>query len=346
MATLEERLKAFVKLGDFLRNYTPGKEILGREYDELKAVLVQARLKNAWFTDDNLLYALSAWGELLSPDNLRSWMSSYSIPENGEKKIAVIMAGNIPLVGFHDLLSVLVSGHSAVVKMSSNDKELLPFFLRKLIEYEPQLEGKVEFSEGILKEYDAVIATGSDNTSRYFEYYFGHKPHVIRKNRNSVAVLKGDETKEQLQALGEDIFRYFGLGCRSVSKLFVPEGYDFKAFFEAIETYLYLKDHHKYHNNYDYNKAVYLMSEFKFLDNGFLLLKPDEAFASPIGTLFYETYSSKNALVEKLIAQADKIQCVVAEGITPEEVAFGHTQKPSLTDYADGVDTVEFLLKT
>jgi hypothetical protein len=169
---------------------------------------------------------------------------------------------------------------------------------------------------------------------------------VIRKNRNSVAVLQGDETKEQLKALGEDLFRYFGLGCRSVSKLFVPEGYDFKAFFEAIDSYLYLKDHHKYHNNYDYNKAVYLMSEFKFLDNGFLLLKPDEAYASPIGTLFYETYSSKNGLIKRLKAQAEKIQCVVADGITPEEVAFGHTQKPSLTDYADGLDTVEFLLKT
>ncbi|MEZ2414178.1 acyl-CoA reductase [Muriicola sp. E247] len=346
MATLEERLKAFVKLGDFLRSYKPGKKNLGREYEELKAVLLQARLKNAWFTDDNLLYALSAWGELLSPDNLQAWTSSYSIPENGGRKIAIIMAGNIPLVGFHDLLSVLVSGHSAVVKMSSNDKVLLPFFMRKLIEYEPQLEGKVEFSEGILKEYDAVIATGSDNTSRYFEYYFGHKPHIIRKNRNSVAVLQGDETKEQLQALGEDIFRYFGLGCRSVSKLFVPEEYDFKAFFEAIDSYLYLKDHHKYHNNYDYNKAVYLMSEFKFLDNDFLLLKQDEAYASPIGTVFYETYSSKSALSEKLTAQAEKIQCVVAEGITAEEVAYGHTQKPSLTDYADGVDTVEFLLKT
>ncbi|MBT8281772.1 MAG: acyl-CoA reductase [Muriicola sp.] len=346
MATLEERFKAFVKLGEFLRNFRPSENTENGEYDELREVLRQARHKNGWFSEENLHHALAAWGELLTPENLKTWISSYPLQDVTAKEIAVIMAGNIPLVGFHDLLSVLITGHTAMVKMSSNDRDLLPYLTRKLAAFEPQLEGRVKFAEGILKDFDAVIATGSDNTSRYFEYYFGHKPHIIRKNRNSVAVLQGDETQETLKVLGEDIFRYFGLGCRSVSKLFIPEAYDFKDFFEAIEPYKSLIDHHKYHNNYDYNKAVYLMSEFPFLDNGFLLLKPDENYASPIGTLFYETYNSKTQLKEKLTTDQDKIQCVVAEGIIPDEVAFGHTQKPSLTDYADGVDTVEFLLKT
>ncbi|MBT8282488.1 MAG: acyl-CoA reductase, partial [Muriicola sp.] len=283
MATLEERFKAFVKLGEFLRNFRPSENTENGEYDELREVLRQARHKNGWFSEENLHHALTAWGELLTPENLKTWISSYPLQDVTAKEIAVIMAGNIPLVGFHDLLSVLITGHTAMVKMSSNDRDLLPYLTRKLTAFEPQLEGRVKFAEGILKDFDAVIATGSDNTSRYFEYYFGHKPHIIRKNRNSVAVLQGDETQETLKVLGEDIFRYFGLGCRSVSKLFIPEAYDFKDFFEAIEPYKSLIDHHKYHNNYDYNKAVYLMSEFPFLDNGFLLLKPDENYASPIG---------------------------------------------------------------
>ncbi|QBA64251.1 acyl-CoA reductase [Muriicola soli] len=346
MATLEERFKAFVKLGEFLRNFRPAENTGNEAYEELKQVLRQARLKNGWFSEDNLHHAIAAWGDLLTPENLNTWISSYPVQDEASGEIAIIMAGNIPLVGFHDLLSVLITGHTAKVKLSSNDKDLLPFLMRKLTEFEPRLEGQVQFVEGILKDFDAVIATGSDNTSRYFEYYFGHKPHIIRKNRNSVAVLQGNETQQTLSALGEDIFHYFGLGCRSVSKLFVPESYDFKKFFQAIEPYKKLIDHHKYHNNYDYNKAVYLMSEFPFLDNGFLLLKPDENYASPIGTLFYETYDSKTQIKDKLTADQNKIQCVVAEGISPVEVAFGQTQKPSLTDYADGVDTVEFLLKT
>ena len=230
--------------------------------------------------------------------------------------------------------------------MASSDSDLLPFIVGKLEEFEPSLLGSVTFTKGILKDFDAVIATGSDNTSRYFDYYFGKKPNIIRKNRNSVAVVSGDESTEQLEDLGEDIFRYFGLGCRSVSKLFVPEGYNFEAFFKAIDSYQYLTEHHKYHNNYDYNKAVYLMSEFDFLDNGFFLLKEDEQYASPIGTVFFEYYSSRDVLAKKLSLDHEKIQCVVAKDFTQKEVQFGHTQKPSLSDYADGIDTVEFLLKT
>jgi hypothetical protein len=218
--------------------------------------------------------------------------------------------------------------------------------LKKLESFAPFFIGATRLVEGQLTDFDAVIATGSNNTARYFEYYFGKKPHIIRKNRNSVAILRGQESASQLSNLGEDIFRYFGLGCRSVSKLFVPKGYDFTGLFEAIEPYKSLLDHHKYHNNYDYNKAVYLMSEFHFLDNGFFMLKEDEGFASPIGSVFYEHYASEDALRMRLNNQKDNLQCIVANNFLKDEVAFGKTQSPTLFDYADGIDTVEFLLKT
>lgn len=204
----------------------------------------------------------------------------------------------------------------------------------------------VRFQEELLKEFDAVIATGSNNTARYFEYYFGKKPHIIRKNRNSVAVLNGNEPKETLIALGQDVFQYYGLGCRSVSKVFVPKDYDFDALFKAFESYRNLIEERKYQNNYDYNKAIYLMSEFPFLDNGFMLLKEDQAFASPIGTLFYERYDDIENLKSRIHENRESIQCLVSQGFIDDEVPFGQTQYPMLSDYADGVDTVEFLLKT
>lgn len=349
MSSLEQRIQAFVKLGEFLRgfdleNHGPGAETPERL--EFRDAVERATLRNGWFTAENLKYALSTWGHELTEENLRNWVTPYSITDADPKVVAIIMAGNIPLVGFHDLLSVLITGNRALVKMSTSDSQVTPALLHLLFKYEPSLKDSVSLTDGILKGFDAVIATGSDNTSRYFEYYFGNKPHIIRKNRNSVAVLTGMESQDQLCALGEDVFRYFGLGCRNVSKLFVPEGYSFEVFFEAIKPFEYLKNNHKYHNNYDYNKAVYLMSEFKFLDNGFLILKEDGQYASPIGVVYFETYSSKKELIKKITADQDKIQCLVAEGFSEGEVAFGHSQKPSLSDYADGVDTVEFLLKT
>ncbi len=345
MGSLEQRIQAFVKLGNFLRDLDLLEPAAEQEDPLFLEAIGRAGDRNGWFTRENLAHALTAWGKELTEENLRSWTSDYSITEREPKTIAIIMAGNIPLVGFHDLLCVLITGHRALVKLASGDARLIPAVVEKLLTYEPQLEGYIAFSDGVMKGFDAVIATGSDNTSRYFEYYFGNKPHLIRKNRNSVAVITGNESPEQLRALGEDIFRYFGLGCRSVSKLFVPEGYDFEALFTALKPYEPIKDHHKYHNNYDYNKAVYLMSEFAFLDNGFLILKEDPGYASPIGTVYFETYSSLEALKERLDSDREKIQCVVAQGIMEEEVVFGQTQHPSLRDYADGVDTVEFLLK-
>jgi len=253
------------------------------------------------------------------------------------------MAGNIPLVGFHDFLSVLNSGHEVLVKQSSNDKHLLPY-LAKYLEYvEPSFKGKIAFTDEKLAGFEAVIATGSNNTARYFEYYFKDKPNIIRKNRNSVAILTGKETKEQLIGLSDDIFTYFGLGCRSVSKLFVPKDYDFQDFFGGMYGKSDIMNNAKYANNYDYNKAVYLMSLFDILENGFLMIKEDTQYASPIATVFYEYYDDLASLQAKLTADAEDIQCIVADIDMENEIAFGHTQQPELHDYADGVDTLQFL---
>ncbi len=352
MGTPEQRIQAFVKLGEFLRAYSsykagntsPANKLTN--FSKLDDIVTTAGHKNGWFTEDNLLFAFNAWGEVLTSKGINDWFTSYTFKKNPSKQVAIIMAGNIPLVGFHDLLAVVLTGNRAVIKLSSNDTDFLPFFISLLETYEPALKGSMIITKGTLSDFDAVIATGSNNTSRYFEYYFGHKPNIIRKNRNSIAILTGSESKEQLNALGEDIFRYFGLGCRSVSKLFVPRGYDFDLFFKSIEPYSFLKDHHKYHNNYDYNKAVYLMSQFPFLDNNFFMLKEDEQYASPIGTVFYEQYTSLDTLLAKLEKEKDQIQCIVSQGVMDNEIPFGNTQAPLLTDYADGVDTVEFLLKT
>lgn len=353
MAGHTERFKAFVKLGTFFRTYGDTKEKLATPDAEAKRwrnsfheTLVQAGNQNAWFTRDNILRAIAAWGEQLKADNLRRWLSRYDLEKNQPKTVAIIMAGNIPLVGFHDFLSVLITGNRALVKLSSNDRHILSFVASYLIHNEPTLKDAIAFEEGTLPSYDAVIATGSNNTSRYFDYYFGRKPHIIRRNRNAVAILDGRETREQLLALGADIFTYFGLGCRNVSKLFVPEKYDLSLLFNALEHYAAVGEHQKYANNYDYNKAVYLMSDFHFLDNGFLLLKEDTSYSSPIGTLFYEYYDDIGRINERLYQDREKIQCVLGTKLTGMEHPFGTSQNPALWDYADGVDTVEFLLKT
>jgi len=247
------------------------------------------------------------------------------------------------LVGFHDFLSVLISGHSVLVKQSSNDKHLLPYLTKYLEHVEPQFKGVIKFTEEKLKNFDAVIATGSNNTARYFEYYFKNKPSIIRNNRNSVAVLTGKETSAELKNLSEDVFRYYGLGCRNVSKLFVPKGYKFDAFFEAIYHWHPIVEKAKYANNYDYNKAVYLMSEFDMLENGFFMIKEDESYASPIATLFFEYYNDLSELKETLEAKKEQIQCIVSNGFIKNEIAFGATQKPQLWDYADDVDSIKFL---
>ncbi|WP_417290864.1 acyl-CoA reductase [Corallibacter sp.] len=349
---LPQRIDAFVKLGTFLSQFsvTPfekKQDILHNDlfFDGFKHQIKLAEEHNGWFTQENIVYALSGWSNLLTDSNINQWLGNYNFKDVSQKNVAIIMAGNIPLVGFHDFISVLLSGHNVVVKQSSNDKQLLPF-LAKYLEYvAPEFKGRITFTEEKLSNFDAVIATGSDNTARYFEYYFKGKPSVIRKNRNSVAILTGNETEDDLKNLSEDIFRYYGLGCRNVSKLFVPENYNFDHFFKAMYHWHPIIDKAKYANNYDYNKAVYLMSEFNMLENGFLMLKEDESYASPIATIFYEQYSSLETLNKKLKTDTNKIQCVVSKGLNSNDIAFGQTQNPQLWDYADSVDIIEFLLK-
>ncbi len=337
---------AFVKLGDFFRDFCNIKDSEAEWHTAFSEAITLAGHHNGWFTEENIRFAFAGWGELLTEQKLSDWLSGYNLEQNQPKKVAIIMAGNIPLVGFHDFISVLITGNSVIGKLSSNDKVLLPLISKYLITIEPSLQERIVFTEEKLDSFDAVIATGSNNTARYFEHYFGKGPHIIRKNRNSIAILSGNETTKELTALGEDIFRYYGLGCRSVSKLLVPKGYDFDAFFKAIYEYNAIINRAKYANNYDYNKAVYLMSEFKLLENGFLILKEDESYSSPIASLFYEQYDSVVQLKEKLIEDADKIQCMVSHMDIKNQIIFGETQSPQLKDYADGVDTVDFLLKT
>lgn len=353
MAHLHHRIQAFVKLGSFLREYceyanNSSYKIANNEtiFSELDDAIELAGHKNGWFTKTNVIFSLNQWSQLLTKENLMNWLGKYNLDKTDQKTVAIIMAGNIPLVGFHDFLCALILGNKVIIKLSSNDQILLPFISEYLMQAEPEFKQLIFFQEDRLKNFDIIIATGSDNTARYFDYYFKDKPRIIRRNRTSAAVLTGKESPEMLAALGEDIFRYFGLGCRSVSKLFVPADYNFDALFNAMFPFKDIITLNKYANNYDYNKAVYLMSEFNFLDNGFLMLKEDQNYGSPIATIFYEEYSSQDALKKQLEINRDAVQCLVADGIFSDEVAFGQTQCPGLEDYADGIDTVEFLLKT
>ena len=346
---LEKRINAFSELGKFLKQFKREgivKKVGIKEndvfFDALKMLIKRAKESNPWFTEDNVLFAIESWAKLLNEKDLKKWIEKYDVSKIKPKIIAVIMAGNIPLVGFHDFLSVLISNHKIQAKLSSNDKFLLPLMAKYLETVEPEFKNKINFVEK-LQDYDAVIATGSDNTARYFDYYFGKYPHIIRKNRNGVAVLSNTDTKEDLEKLGEDIFRYFGLGCRSVSKLFVPKGYDFDNFFRAIYKFRDIINYKKYENNYTYNKAVFLMSNFKLLENGFLILKEDTSYASPIATLFYEYYEDIESLQQKLLQDKDKIQVIVSKLPVKKAIPFGQTQEPKLDDYADGVDTIRFL---
>ncbi len=349
---LNDRIVAFAELGRFISQfkntgYEKISDIMHQEefFDGMIQKIESAKHHNGWFTEENIVFSLSQWSKTLTKHNLEQWLSSYSLDTKTTKTIGIIMAGNIPLVGFHDFISVLISGHNVLVKQSSNDNQLLPYLASYLITIEPRFEKRISFTKEKFTNFDAIIATGSNNTARYFEHYFGNRPHIIRKNRNSVAILTGNESKEQLASLGNDIFRYYGLGCRSVSKVMVPEGYDFDLFFKSIYEYNDIINGAKYANNYDYNKAVYLMSNFKLLDNGFLMLKEDSSYGSPIATLFYETYESKEKLLQKLETDKEAIQCIVGDNFSDKSISFGTTQHPSLSDYADNVDVIEFLTK-
>jgi hypothetical protein len=331
---LENRLQAFVQLGHQLHSLTE---------EQVLELAQQTRRQNAWFDLPNVQQSIQGIAALLDETKLRQWLAHYDFSKLQPQKVGVIMAGNIPLVGFHDLLSVLVSGHYLYAKLSSEDTFLTRWLVQQLLIIEPAFKEYIHFVD-LLKNVDAVIATGSDNTARYFEYYFAKKPHIIRRNRSSLAVLTGFESKEELTKLGADIFQYYGLGCRNVSKLFVPEGYIFDTLFEALEPFKWVLEHHKYANNYDYNKSILLVNRTPHYDNGFVLLSENKQLVSPISVVHIEAYTSQEDLKERLTDLEDKIQCTVsALGWLAGSVPFGEAQCPQVWQYADNVDTMAFL---
>ena len=339
---INRRIQLISDIGEFLKNY------LDENYDnnndnklvEFKDIIIKAQSKNPWFTDANIKVNLTYWSKKLTKHNLNKWLSKYNLNNTSRKNIAIIMAGNIPLVGFHDFICVFLSGHNSIIKLSNSDNCIIPF-LTDLMKLPSE---RIVYSDSFLKDYDGVIATGSDNTSRYFDYYFKNKRSIIRKNRNSIAILNGEESDDDLKSLSQDIFTYFGLGCRNVSKLYVPKNYNFDLFFNSIFCYKELINNHKYANNYDYNKAIYLMSEYKFLDNGFFIVKEGNEMHSPISTINFEYYDNVSILKEKINLEDDNIQCIVSNIEFKGKVNFGETQNPSLNQYADNIDVMRFLL--
>lgn len=344
----EFRINALVQWGKVMGHFAqdemwPGYEsgISADEFDAFRQLMSTHVHHNGWFTENNIRKSLFAWSEQLKPEHLSEWLSRYAFQENkAPRKVGIICAGNLPLVALHDVLCTLLSGHVAYIKMSSDDNRLMPFLLQMLQRFDDSLADKIVFAEGRMNDMEAVIATGSNNTSRYFEQYFGHLPHIIRKSRTSVAILTGNESDEELKLLGNDVFDYFGLGCRSVSKIYLPDGFDIDRFFKAMFPFNDIVNHNKYANNYDYNKAVWLLNNEQLLDNGFLLLKQEGALASPTGSLYYEFYENESHLRRTLEARKEEIQCVVSS----MDIPFGKSQQPALWDYADRVDTMEFLL--
>lgn len=331
---LGERIRAFDLLGNKIDHLS---------VEERDQLVDRARNLNPWFVPESILLSLSGISYFLKEKNLNAWVSSYVLSTEKNRKVGIAMAGNIPLVGFHDYLSVLISGNDLVIKLSSQDSYLLPTLNAWLVEIEPRFENKIHFAER-LNQVEAIIATGSDNTARYFEYYFRNIPHIIRKNRSSIAILMGEEDATHFTELGKDVFSYFGLGCRNISKIFVPEGYEFIKLLDAWDPYKEIIHHHKYANNYDYQKSILLVNKVPHLDNGFILLTQNDGLVSPISVLYFETYTTQSDLKNKIRIQKDKIQCIVsANGWFDSSVPFGKAQLPELWDYADRIDTLKFL---
>jgi len=348
--TLEQRKQAFVKLGEEIRislNFEIDAETLHIRQRQLRELSERVHLSNPWFTDKQVNNALSGIAEMLEKNSLEQWLSAYDIPQEitSPKIVGVVMAGNIPAVGFHDFLCILISGNRILAKLSSGDTVLIPALAAMLCGIEPRFADLINFTNERLRTIDAIIATGSDNSSRYFEFYFAKYPNIIRKNRTSVAILNGAESETEYKAVFEDIFQYFGQGCRSVSKLFIPEEFDMIRFLDASAGWNEIALHNKYLNNYEYNKAIYLVNGVAHYDTGFLLLKEDDSFHSPIGVIYYEKYDNVDALKLKLEQMQDKLQCTVASPLSGiKSIPFGTSQKPGPADYADGVDTLEFLI--
>lgn len=343
----QEIIKGFVQLGQLMGDLSEGKDWNGyhtgvteEEYNRLNTEINKQVIYNGWFTPENVRQSLGGIATWLKEEELNQWASNY-VYSNSPKNIAIIMAGNIPLVGFHDFLAVLMTGNIAICKLSSDDNKLLPVLGAHLIEFVPELKERMFFSTGRLPKFDAVIATGSNNSIKYFEEYFGKYPHIFRKNRTSIAVLDGTETKEELEMLGVDVFTYFGLGCRNVSHLLIPEDFKIDRVFEGLYPHKDIVLHKKYGNNYDYHKAVYLLNKHELLDNNFILLRETEDLHSPLAMLHYHRYQSHTEVEEYIKVNAENIQAIVGKGYIP----FGGAQTPGLMDYADGVDTMAWLSK-
>lgn len=346
MTDIEKTQNAFLKLGKLL-----SQKITIAEDTKLQAALRnfttakdKALAANPWFTMESIDMAISNIAVMLEEKPFIEWANAYPIGQNQAHRIGVVMAGNIPLVGFHDFLCVLTAGHHFVGKLSRDDKYLLPALAEILTTLEPALKDKIHLSESNLKDFDAIIATGSGNTSRYFEYYFGKYPHIIRHNRHGIAVLTGEESPEDLRLLAKDVFSYFGLGCRNVSMLFVPEGYRFDQLLDSFSSYSFLQNHSKYFNNYEYNKAIFLVNQEPHYDNGFVLLHQNDRFGSAVSVLHFQYYTSAESLQPVLNQNQHLIQCVVShQAQWPDSVSFGEAQSPELSAYADGIDTMSFL---
>lgn len=347
---LNSRINGLVKLGKFLAQFSKAfsaneeLEVLNNKFREaMEASMIQAKIQNGWFTIDHIYLSLSAWGNMLTEEKVNEWVSNYKFNEGSKRSVGIIMAGNIPLVGFHDLVAVILSGNRALVKLSSEDKVLIPKLLEVLVEIDAAFN---DYFKLILRleNPDAVIATGSNNSARYFEHYFGKYPHIIRKNRTSISVIDGTETEEELCGLAEDIMLYFGLGCRNVSKVYIPMEYDLDHIFKALFPYREYGNHNKFANNYDYNKAIYLLNSEPLLENGFMLLREAKELNSPVGVLLYERYENMDNIKTLTEERKEELQCVVSKNnIFSNTVPFGQAQRPELWDYADGVDTLAFL---
>ncbi len=349
---LDKRISAFVSLKEFFQNILNEDYIFDNEFsadaDNFRNIILTDNFHNAWFTEANIKYSIRAISESLSEANIKQWLSKYNLKNENEKpsKVGVILAGNLPLVGFHDFLCVLITGNIFIGKMSSKDNRLLKSVADILKKIEPEFEKYIYFEENILKNFDAIIATGSNNSARYFEYYFGKYPNIIRKNRNSIAILEGSETKEHIEKLADDIFMYFGLGCRNVSKIFIPENFELNRIFEGLLKYSEIINHNKYVNNYAYNRAIYLMDSKVFFDNNFVMLKEDSGISSPISVVYFEHYKSINQMIDYVKSNSDLLQCVVTNMKLNDikTINFGETQKPQLWDYADNIDTINYLI--
>jgi hypothetical protein len=349
---LEKRIHAFIELGRKLKKITiteTHNNLSVAERNLLNEVAV-SHLKNPWFTPYNVMSALAGLSDMLKENKIRAWIAKYKIDDLAPPlTIAVIMAGNLPMVGFHDFMCVLLSGNHFLGKLSGQDKELPVKIAELLIETEPGFKPMISFTDQRISEFDAVIATGNNNTSRYFEYYFGRYPHIIRRNRNSMAILSETEKEKDLEKISDDIFHFFGMGCRSVSLLLIHKGFDIQKLAVSLKKWEHIKEHPKYFNNYEYQKAVMLVNQIEHIDTGFCLLRESQSMASPLSVINYIWYETIDEVLHYINRQSDNIQCIVA-GDKPDlhghtKVQPGTAQKPGPSDYADDIDTLEFLLQ-